>query len=332
MLKRGATLLFVREGKQELFVAAGPCSAQSEEQLLATAFPLKACGKVCLFRVEIWKVGSSKEAEALPWLETVKRETGLPVAIEVATAGHVELALKHGIDVLWLGANTTVSPFSVQGIADSLKGVSVPVMIKNPINADLSLWMGAIERMAHGSSGHIMAVHRGLGIHPVWRISTELKRHFPQLPIVFDPTHIYGRKMSIPEICQKALDRGMSGLMVEVQCHPESPQRFTPEEFCRMLDRLQIGREDSQGAVFLKDKLNAVDRELLGVLEMRMDIVDKIGRLKKENDITAFQVARMNEIIQSYRQQAESLNLEKGYIEKIYHIIHNESVKRQLKK
>ena len=337
-----------------LFVVAGPCSAESQEQVLSTARLLKASGKVACFRAGIWKPRTRPDSfegvgeKALPWLARVKREMGFSVAVEVANARHVESALEYGIDVLWLGARTTANPFSVQEIADSLKGVSIPVMVKNPINADLSLWIGAIERINNVGLTNIIAVHRGFATgevseyrnRPVWRIPIGLKRHFPDLPIICDPSHISGKRSLIPEICQKALDRGMNGLMVEVHCRPEealsdSRQQLTPEDFCRMLEGLQVKKDcpmdvDFEKEIeFLRDKLNIVDQELLKVLKMRMDIIDEIGRLKKKNNVTAFQVVRMNEMLEEYREQAENFNLGKDYVEEVYNIIHNQSVKRQ---
>ena len=337
-----------------LFVVAGPCSAESEEQLLSTAKLLKASGRVSLFRAGVWKPRTRPDSfegmgeRALPWLTRVKEETGFPVAVEVANAGHVELVLKHGVDALWLGARTTANPFSVQEIADSLRGVSIPVMIKNPINVDLSLWIGAIERIHNVGLTDIMAIHRGFATgevnqyrnRPVWRIPIELKHHFPELPVICDPSHISGKRSLIPEICQKALDRGMNGLMVEVHCRPDealsdSRQQITPENFCQIVEGLQLKREHPTDIVFekeielLRDKLGTVDQELLKVLKMRMDIVDEIGILKKKNNVTAFQVARMNEMLEEYREQAENINLEKDYVEEVYNVIHNQSVKRQ---
>ena len=340
--------------ERALFVVAGPCSAESEKQLLLTARLLKASGKVSCFRAGIWKPRTRPDSfegvgeKALPWLAKVKRETRLPVAVEVANARHVELALKHEIDVLWLGARTTVNPFSVQEIADSLKGVSIPIMIKNPINVDLPLWIGAIERIGNAGLTNIIAVHRGFATgeaskyrnRPVWRIPIELKRHLPELPIICDPSHISGNRALIPEISQKALDRGMNGLMIEVHCCPEealsdSWQQITPEKFCRILEDLQLKSEHFSDIGFekeielLREKLNVVDQELLRILKMRMDVVDEIGKLKKENNVTAFQVVRMNEMLEEYREHAENFNLEKGYVEEVYNIIHNQSVKRQ---
>ena len=341
--------------EEDLFIVAGPCAVESEEQLMAIARGLwSASGRVSLFRAGVWKPRTRPNcfegvgAKALPWLAALKGETGLPVAVEVANAQHVELALKHGIDVLWLGARTTANPFSVQEIADSLKGVSIPVMVKNPIHLDLSLWMGALERLKKAGIERMMAIHRGFAVgelsryrnQPVWRIPMELKRRCPELPIICDPSHIAGKRSLIPEICQKALDRGMNGLMIEVHHCPQealsdSKQQITPESFCRILKGLQVKSERSASAGFereiesLREKLNGVDRELLKVLRMRMDIVDEIGELKKRNNVTAFQVGRMNEILQEYMERAEDFNLEKEYLKEIYHVVHSESIKRQ---
>ena len=353
--ERGPTLDQDWWGKGSgLFLVAGPCAAESEDQLLETARALKASGRVALFRAGVWKPRTRPDSfegvgiRALPWLSAVKRETGLSVATEVANGRHVESAMKEGMDVLWLGARTTANPFSVQEIADSLRGASVPVLVKNPVHADLSLWMGAIERLGNAGLTRIMAVHRGFAMgeplryrnRPIWRIPIELKRHFPDLPIISDPSHISGKRGLIPEICQKALDRGMNGLMIEVHPNPaealsDSEQQITPQHFCRILDGLRPKRESSpcegfeREIEFLRDRLGIVDQDLLRILKMRMDIVDEIGDLKKKNNITAFQAGRMNEVLEEYRGRAEDFNLEKDYVEEIYHVIHNESVKRQ---
>ena len=335
-------------------LVAGPCSAESEEQLLTTALQLRETGKVSLFRAGVWKPRTRPDSfegvgeRALPWLGTVKQETGLPITTEVANARHVELALRQGIDVLWLGARTTANPFSVQEIADSLKGVTVPVMIKNPIHADLSLWIGAIERMFNSGLKEIVAVHRGFATgdagkyrnRPFWRIPIELKGHFPHLPIICDPSHISGDRVLLPEVCQKALDRGMNGLMIETHCRPEmalsdSLQQVTPQELGHILDNLQLKSEAPPSVGFereierLRDRLNLVDQDIMKILKARMDIVDEIGELKKKNNVTALQVKRMNQMLAEYREQAEDFHLEKDYVEEVFNIIHNQSVKKQ---
>ena len=341
--------------KGPLFIVAGPCAAESDEQLLSTAKLLKDSGKISLFRAGIWKPRTRPESfegigtPALSWMLMVKRETGLPVAIEVANAKHVELALKYDVDVLWLGARTTINPFSVQEIADALKGVSIPIMIKNPISADLPLWIGAIERIRNAGQNQIVAVHRGFAIgtsaqyrnYPVWKIPVELKGHFPDLPIICDPSHISGKRSLVPEVCQKALDWGMDGLMVEVHCRPEealsdSEQQVTPEIFCQILDDLRFNRGSSgskgieKEIEFLRSKIGTIDQELLGILKMRMDVVEEIGKLKKKNNLKAFQSAWMNKVLEEYRVRAIDFNLGKDYVEEIYRIIHKESVKHQM--
>ena len=321
-----------------LFLVAGPCSAESQEQLLETAKGLEASGRVSLFRAGVWKPRTRPHSfegvgiRALPWLVEVRRETGLPVATEVANGKHVEAALGHGIDVLWLGSRTTTSPFAVQEIADSLKGVSIPVMVKNPINADVSLWMGAFERLTDAGVTQLMAVHRGFSTwgairyryNPVWKVPMELKRHFPQLPIICDPSHICGKRDTIPEICQKALDWDMNGLMVEVHCRPDealsdSQQQVTPKDFCHILESLRFEREGDESKDFeseidfLRGQLGFVDRELLWILKMRREIVEKISEFN------------MDEVLREHEEQFDGTHLEKDYIKKIYRAINNKS-------
>ena len=340
--------------EQGPFLIAGPCSAETEDQVLAVAKALKNTKKIGLFRAGVWKPRtrphhfSGRGTIALKWLQKVRKKVGIRTAVEVANSKHVEDALKHDIDVLWIGARTTVNPFSVQEIVDSLKGVSIPVMIKNPITADLSLWMGAIERAENAGITNIVAIHRGFSTgetskyrnRPLWRIPMELKRLRPELPIICDPSHIAGKRDLILHICQKAIYLDMDGLMLEVHNHPEkalsdSQQQLTPTQWNVIVSNLHAKRRIPATENFekeialLREQIDQIDEELFKLLKGRMNIVEKIGQLKKKNNITAFQVDRMQQNLSDYLEMAEELELRQNYIREIYGIIHNESVKRQ---
>lgn len=335
-------------------VIAGPCSAESEEQVLDAARQLSRLKQVRLFRAGIWKPrtrpGSFEGVGdvGLPWMQKVKEETGLPTTVEVANARHVEQALKHDIDVLWLGARTSANPFSVQEIADALNGVDIPVMVKNPINADLALWIGAIERIENAGITKLAAIHRGFSSHaktqyrnpPMWKIPIELKRRYPELPIICDPSHIGGKRDLIYRICQKALDVDMDGLMVEVHPNPsvalsDMAQQVTPGRLVEILGSLDYRKESADDSEFeveldkLRAKIDRVDHDLVETLHLRMNIVDKIGKLKIKNNVTAFQVKRMDEMINKQMEMGQSLGLKPEYIKELYNIVHEESVRVQ---
>lgn len=340
--------------KSKPLVIAGPCSAETPEQLLATANALKGL-HVDILRAGIWKPrtrpGSFEGAGAagLQWLSDVRKETGLPIGTEVAETGHVEEALKYKVDVLWIGARTTVSPFNVQAIADALQGVkNVSVLVKNPTHPELALWIGAFERLHRAGIRNLGAIHRGFSTVdkskyrnvPEWTIPIELKRIAPQIPIICDPSHICGKRDRIFEISQKAMDLNFDGLMIETHIDPDkawsdAEQQVTPERLSEILADLKIRTASSTDKDFndqleeLRKKIDSLDRELIEVLAARMSIVEKIGECKKENNVTTYQVNRWDEIMKNRKEQAKKVNLNPNYIEGIFKSIHEESIRRQ---
>ena len=337
---------------------AGPCGAESLEQLRHTALELKALNKVSLFRAGVWKPRTRPNAfegkgeEALKWLAEIKKETGFKITVEVANAQHTELALKYGIDVLWIGARTTVNPFSVQEIADVLKGLKIPVMVKNPIHADLQLWIGAIERIFNAGISQIAAIHRGFHPDsyrdgktkyrnsPMWQLPIELRTLFPDLPIICDPSHISGNRELIAPVSQKALDLGMNGLMIESHFNPDialsdAQQQLTPSALGQLMDGL-ILRKTTTEDVDVIDKLSdlrtlidEVDDALLQVLKKRLQIIEEIGKYKKEHNITIFQLERWQEILRTRGQWADKLGLSRQHVEKLCQLLHEESIRIQ---
>ncbi len=333
---------------------SGPCGAESFEQVMTTAAQLKALNKVSLFRAGVWKPRTRPNAfegmgeEALKWLVEVKQEHGFPITVEVANAQHTELALKYGIDVLWIGARTTVNPFSVQEIADVLKGVDVPVMVKNPIHADLQLWIGGIERIAHAGITKMAAIHRGFYFYgktkyrnkPLWQLPIELRTHFPDLPLICDPSHICGNRELIPSVAQKALDLGMDGLMIESHCDPskalsDAKQQFTPAQLNDVMDGLVV-RHTSCEDEKLQNKLgdlrkiiDEIDDELMNTLKKRVQIIEEIGAYKKEHNITIFQLERWQEILRTRGQWADKMGLSRQHVEKLCQLLHEESIRVQ---
>ena len=338
----------------EPLVIAGPCSAESLEQMLATAHAFKNIPAVKIFRSGIWKPRTRPNnfeghgELALPWLAEVKKQTGLLTATEVATAKHVELCLKHGVDILWIGARTTANPFSVQEIADALKGVDIPVMIKNPINADLQLWIGAIERINNAGINKLVAIHRGFSVadklefrnDPLWRIPMELKVKLPELPIICDPSHITGDRELIQKVCQKAMDLNMDGLIIETHPDPakawsDSEQQVTPEKLKAILSELSLKTEFSNNADFsielntLRDQIDRLDNELIHTLKLRKDVVEKIAKAKIEQKITALQRNRFDQLMKERMDVGKSVGLEEVFIKEIFDAIHEQSIKIQ---
>ena len=344
---------WIKTGKEPL-VIAGPCSAETEEQLVATAHLLAKTGRVTALRAGIWKPRTRPgEFEGigsigLEWLNRAKEETGLPTAIEVATAKHVEEALKAGVDILWVGARSTVNPFTVQEIADALRGVDVPVMVKNPVNPDLSLWIGALERINNAGITKLAAIHRGFSSHektafrnePMWDLAISLKTLAPHLPIINDPSHICGNRELLGYVAQKALDLDMQGLMIESHIDPsvawtDAKQQVTPSALVELIERLTLRKPDVQGND-LKDKLtelrnqiDKIDDVVFQKMGERMQIVEKIGNYKKENGITILQVNRWDEILNKRVSYAKALNLSPEFAEKLLELIHSESIRKQ---
>ncbi len=336
--------------KERPFVMAGPCSAESEEQVMRTARELAANG--CrIFRAGVWKPrtkpgGFEGNGElALPWLEQVKAETGMLVATEVATPEHVEQALKHGVDVLWVGARTTANPFAVQALADSLKGTDIPVFVKNPVNPDLELWIGALERLNQAGLQRIGAIHRGFSSYdkklyrnlPMWQIPIELRRRYPQLPLVCDPSHISGRRDLIAPLCQQAMDLGFDGLIVESHCNPDSAwsdakQQVTPEVLDYILSLLVV-RDDTvttEGITQLRHQIDDIDNQLMDLLAKRMRVCREIGQYKKEHNMTVLQSQRYNEILDKRGVQGSMCGMSADFAKNIFEHIHEESVRQQM--
>lgn len=335
------------------YLIAGPCSAETEAQVLDVAHELASLG-IDLFRAGVWKPRTrpgafeGNGAAALPWLRRVKAETGLQVAIEVATAHQVYEALKFGVDVLWIGARTTVNPFSVQEIADALRGVDVPVLIKNPVNPDLDLWIGAIERIRNAGVNRVGAVHRGFSSYakskfrnaPYWEIPVELRRRMPDLPLLCDNSHICGNRDDLLEVAQQALDLNYDGLMTEVHCAPDqawsdAKQQITPYAYGEMTARLVVRRETTDNADFLENlenlrhKIDEVDLELFNLLARRMRLAEAIGRYKRRNNISILQTARWNEILENAFLLGQERQLSNEFVEKFLSAVHQESIAHQ---
>lgn len=335
-------------------VMAGPCSAESEEQVLRTAHALKEISAVKVFRAGIWKPRTRPNnfeglgEIALPWLTRVKKETGLLTTTEVATAKHVELCLKAGVDILWIGARTTANPFSVQEIADALKGVDIPVMIKNPINADLQLWIGALERVNLAGITKLVAIHRGFSVaeklefrnDPLWRIPMELKVKFPDLPLLCDPSHITGNRELVQKVCQKAMDLDMNGLIIETHPDPDkawsdASQQVTPEKLLNIISSLALKKEYSQDKNYteelhdLREQIDRLDNELIHTLKLRQQVVEKIARAKINQNITALQKGRFEELMKDRLESAVKMGLSASFIKEIFDSIHEQSVQIQ---
>ncbi len=335
-------------------IIAGPCSAETEEQVLNIAKQVVSTGKVDVMRAGIWKPRTRPNSfegigeEGLSWLQKAKEETGLKIGTEVANPQHVELALKYDIDILWIGARTTVNPFAVQEIADALKGVDVPVLVKNPINPDTQLWIGAIERIYGAGIRSLAAIHRGTSTYdkikyrnkPMWQMAIELKRLLPNIPIINDPSHIAGTRDLIHEVSQKALDLGLDGLMIETHNNPDeawsdAKQQVTPARLDEILDDLKVRKSYSDDVAFnhslddLREQIDAIDREILETLAERMKVVDKIGEYKKDNNVTTLQVSRWDELLNDRMAKGEKMNLFPDFVKEVYKIIHKESIRKQ---
>ncbi|MEO6812457.1 MAG: chorismate mutase [Ginsengibacter sp.] len=337
-------------------IISGPCSAETEDQVVETATRLAKTGKVDVLRAGIWKPRTKPGmfegigVKGLPWLAHAKKISGLPVAVEVATAKHVENALQFDVDILWIGARTTVNPFSVQEVCDALRGVDIPVLIKNPINPDLELWCGGIERLQKVGMKNVGMIHRGFSNYgntefrnaPMWHLPIEMKRRFPDMLLVCDPSHICGNRTGLQSVAQKSIDLDFGGLMIETHLDPDNAwsdakQQITPEILSTILDNLIWRIENTDQKEFLtalatlREQINQIDDELMALIGQRMKIADKIGAYKKENNITILQTHRWNEILAKAFKKGEKLGLSNDFITKYFDAVHMESISHQNK-
>ena len=332
------------------FVIAGPCSAETEDQVMSTALELarKGCHN---YRASVWKPRTKpggfegKGEEALGWLRQVKVETGMCITTEVAKPEHVELCLKYGIDILWIGARTSANPFAMQDLADSLRGVDIPVFVKNPVNPDLELWIGAMERINQAGVKRLAAIHRGFSSYdqkiyrnlPMWQIPMELHRRIPHLPLICDPSHIGGRRDLIAPLCQQAMDLGFDGLIIESHCNPDAAwsdakQQIAPDVLDYILSLLVVRDEHSttEGITLLRKQIDELDNDLMELLAKRMRVCREIGQYKKEHNMTVYQANRYNEILEKRGAQGSLMGMDANFIAKVFEGVHEESVRQQM--
>ena len=332
-------------------IIAGHCSAETEEQVMDTAQQLSANG--CkIFRAGVWKPRTKPGCfegngeKALPWLKQVKDETGMLIATEVATPEHVELALKYDMDILWIGARTTTNPFAIQALSDLLCGVkNIPVLVKNPVNPDLELWIGALQRLNQAGIKRLGVIHRGFSSYekkiyrnlPMWQIPIELHRRIPDLPIICDPSHIGGRRDLIAPLCQQGLDLGADGLIIETHCNPEkawsdAEQQVTPEQLDLILSQLIVRNKHTTSEELhqLRSQIDEMDSSLINLLAERFKLCREIGKFKKEHNMTILQSERYNEMLEKCAQQANACGIDAKFAARILEIIHEESVRQQL--
>ncbi len=337
-------------------VIAGPCSAETEEQVIATALELQKLNRIDVMRAGIWKPRTKPGnfegigVKGLPWMVKARDLTGIPIAVEVATAKHVEDALSFGVDILWIGARTTVNPFSVQEVADALRGVDVPVFIKNPINPDVELWIGAIERIANAGIKQIGLIHRGfssaaikdLRNAPMWHIPIEMKTKFPTMPLLCDPSHICGRREPLLEIAQRGINLDFDGLIIESHINPDAAwsdakQQLTPQDLGTLLNKIvwrqeAIQQEDALKSLSpLREEINHLDDEIINILVARMNVAEKIGMVKKNANATILQPGRWTEILKRLIAKGTKAGLSQEFVEKLLESIHIESIQRQNK-
>lgn len=331
-------------------IIAGPCSAETEEQVMQTATELANRG-IRIFRAGIWKPRTKPGGfegvgePGLAWLQRVKQETGMYVTTEVATAKHVEAALNAGIDMLWIGARTCANPFAMQEIADALAGVNIPVLVKNPVNPDLELWIGGMERLNNAGVKRMAAIHRGFSSYdkkiyrnlPQWHIPIELRRRIPNLPIFCDPSHIGGKRELIASLSQQAMDLGFDGLIVESHCNPDcawsdAAQQVTPDVLAYILNLLVIRKEkqSTENLNELRTQIDECDNNIIEILAKRMRICREIGTFKKEHAMTILQTGRYNEILEKRGAQGELCGMSADFVRTIFEAIHGESVRQQM--
>ena len=336
--------------KKRPIVIAGPCSAETEEQVMSTARMLadKGCH---IFRAGVWKPRTKPGGfegngeKALPWLKEVKEETGMMISTEVATPDHVELAMRYDMDVLWVGARTSANPFAMQALADSMQGLQIPVLVKNPVNPDLELWIGGLQRLNQAGIKRLGVIHRGFSSYdkkiyrnlPMWQIPIELRRRIPGLPIICDPSHIGGRRDLIASLCQQAMDLGFDGLIVESHCNPkeawsDAKQQVTPDILDYILSLLVI-RDDTfttEDIRSLRAQIDELDNSLMELLAKRFRLCREIGTFKKEHNMTILQTRRYNEILEKRGTQAGLCGMNPKFAAHIFELIHEESVRQQL--
>jgi chorismate mutase len=335
------------------FVIAGPCSVETPQQLDATVGKLVEKG-IRIIRGGVWKPRTRPNSFegvgeiALPWIKDIKEKYGVSFAVEVASPYHVEKALEYGIDILWIGARSTVNPFTVQEIANVLKGVDIPVLVKNPVNPDLALWIGALERINQAGIKRLGAIHRGFSNFndqtyrnsPLWQIPLELKTRYPAIPLINDPSHICGKRDLIPMIAQMALDLDMDGLIIESHIHPDeawsdAAQQLTPDDLGVLLEQLHVPNSSAENPIFksklelIREQIDEVDRALLSTLRQRMKLVEQAGVYKKENDVPLFQLERWKKVFESRPEWAVQMKLNPDFIKELFQIIHVESIKVQ---
>ena len=332
------------------WVIAGPCSAETEEQVMTTARNLAAKG--ChMFRAGVWKPRTKPGGfegngeKALPWMKRVKEETGMLISTEVATPEHVELAMKYDMDILWVGARTSANPFAMQALADAMRGLKIPVLVKNPVNPDIELWLGALERINQAGIKQLGVIHRGFSSYdkkiyrnlPMCQIPIELHRRVPELPTICDPSHIGGRRDLIAPLCQQAMDLGFDGLIVESHCNPDeawsdAKQQVTPDILDYILSLLIVRSESSttEGIRMLRAQIDEIDNTLMDLLAKRFRVCREIGTFKKEHNMTVLQTGRYNEILEKRGAQASLCGMNAEFAAQVFELIHEESVRQQL--
>jgi chorismate mutase len=339
--------------KTQPLVISGPCSAESEEQILEISQAVSSIPNVRIFRAGIWKprtrpgMFEGVGIEGLKWLQQVRKNTGLLTTVEVANPEHIEAALKYEVDILWIGARTVVNPFSLQNLANTLQGVDIPVMVKNPVNPDINLWIGALERINQVGITRLAAIHRGFYFFekspyrnaPMWEIPIELKRLFPNLPVICDPSHICGERELIFDVAQKALDLEMDGLMIESHTDPDRAltdpqQQISPGDLATLIGKLAVRKERGSKAFEnkleeLRSEIDKIDAELIHILTKRMEMVDELGYYKRDNNITILQLKRWRNIVHDRIKTGLNSGLEKEFLQKLLEIVHNESIRRQ---
>lgn len=337
-------------------VIAGPCSAETEEQVYETCRGIAASGKADILRAGIWKPRTRPGTfegigiKGLPWMRAMKMETGMPVTVEVAKAGHVEAALEFEMDILWIGARTSVNPFAVQEIAEAVRGIDIPILVKNPINPDLALWLGAVERFERVGIEKIGAIHRGFSNsaekvyrnRPQWQLAIDFMAKRPELPMICDPSHICGNRHMLQEVSQKGIDLNYDGLMIETHRDPDNAwsdakQQITPKVFEEMITNMVLrhGKEDDpsiqNSLEFMRSEINQIDEDLMNLLGERMGIARKIGEFKKKNSMTILQPKRWKEILEKAQVKGDNNKLSANFVSKLLRAIHDESIDQQEK-